>query len=161
MTTKAHFWDSNHTSDTLDVVMTQDQTNKFIYSTDRVDSKYDKVIFYRGNWNNETATLSVPIATDSGLCYKLDGTGDNKGYGGSWTTNSDAVYYNASHDYYEFDSTNGKDNAYITDINKSDKTAKINYYYDSQKPAPEPETLTASSRLITILIRTTQIIVQI
>ena len=133
VTTKAHFWDSNHTSDTLDVVMTQDQTNKFIYSTDRVDSKYDKVIFYRGNWNNETATLSVPIATDSNLCYKLDGTGVNKDYGGSWTTNSDAVYYNASHVYYEFDSTNGKDNAYITDINKSDKTAKINYYYDSYK----------------------------
>ena len=36
------------------------------------------------------------------------------------------------HDYYEFDSTNGKDNAYIESINKSSKTAEINYY-DSSK----------------------------
>ncbi len=36
------------------------------------------------------------------------------------------------HTYYEFDSTNGKDNAYIESINKSDKTATINYYDSSQ-----------------------------
>ena len=34
----------------------------------------------------------------------------------------------AGHEYYEYDSTDGKDNAFITNINTSNKTANIDYY---------------------------------
>lgn len=37
------------------------------------------------------------------------------------------------HVYYEFDSTDGKDNAYVRNIDKTNKTADLDYYYNSNK----------------------------
>jgi len=72
--------------------------------------------------------------TDTGTWnfYDAGSFGDNNKYtlssysSGSWGTISG--YNNGTHTYYEYDSTDGKDNAYITDINTTDKTAQINYY---------------------------------
>lgn len=81
----------------------------------------------------------------SDICYGSNITGDiaitvaEKAYckltaynaGEFDTFSSDTITLTGGHTYYEYDSTNGKDNAYIQSIDKANKTALINYYDDS------------------------------
>ncbi len=97
-----------------------------------VPSGYEgaNVLFYRSNtlngtWHTQTPDLTVP--TDSSVKYNVN----NNFSGGSWGTYASATSY--SHTYYEYDSTNGLDNAYITTINKTNKTAQLDYYNNSNK----------------------------
>ncbi len=100
----------------------------------------------RVNWGsawNQSDDYSVETSTGSASrLYTFDswdggGTyGDNNSKKKSTFTKGDipASYGTTSggHTYYEFNSTGGKDNAYITDISKSNKTANINYYTDKK-----------------------------
>ncbi len=85
------------------------------------------------NWNTKWAQsgdLTVPTSnTNAARLYTHTGTG-NDDWGAFSTDNLDASYGTTTggHDYYEYDSTGGKDNAYITNINKTSKTANIDYY---------------------------------
>lgn len=98
----------------------------------QIPSSYTNLIFYRsdkaeGDWNNKTPDLTIP--TSSNL-YTIHSKFD-KDSSGQWSTKSGTTA-NSTFTYYEYDSSNGRDNAYITDINKTNKTAKINYYTDKK-----------------------------
>jgi len=92
-----------------------------------------KVLFYRsdslnGTWFNQTGDLDVPNSGNSNVKFTSNGN-NNKTINGSWGTYDQAA--KNSHVYYEYDSTGGTDNAFITDISSDKKTAKINYYSQS------------------------------
>ena len=75
--------------------------------------------------NNVTG--DIPILVQEKAYCKL--TSYNTG---EFTTGEqDTVTLVGGHTYYEYNSTDGKDNAFITNINTSDHTAQINYYPDS------------------------------
>ena len=132
----AHFWNSSDSSDSINVVMRPVSTsNTTLLEVDRVESKYNKVLFCRvdsstGTWHNQTVDLDVPGITDNKVHYKLEWErNDNGKYeGNGWTTYSGAVYETGGADYYEFDSSGGRDNAYIREINTTTKTAQLDYY---------------------------------
>ena len=98
------------------------------------DYQWSVVIFYNtddgvnGGWDNKTSNLTMP--TNGNTKYTFSSVSNNV-ISGSWGKQISSAT-ESYHTYYEFDSTNGKDNAYIESINKSDKTAEINYY-DSSK----------------------------
>lgn len=123
----AHLWNANGA---IDRALTKISTGKYYCDA----TGYTNVIFYRkvgNNWYNKTSNLNVY----KGRTYKLDTGWDTESdyYNWSWTGSAVATTPGtAGHTYYEFDSTNGKDNAYITDISKTNKTAKINYYTDKK-----------------------------
>jgi len=93
---------------------------------------------HRSDWNdvwNQTGDITL---TTTGSNAKNVYTFD------SWDANftpsldtTKAGYTNntTGHTYYEYDSTNGKDNAYITNISTTNKTASINYYNNTNKVA--------------------------
>ena len=138
----AHFFDSN--SHTYDKVMTYNSTSKYYEADIPTDNSYEKVIFLRckpgtttsdqiwkhvndgGNMWNQSGEYALPNGdTDASRLYTNDGWGSfSKG-------NIASSYSKGSHDYYEFDSTNGKDNAYVTNINTTKHTAQLSYYADS------------------------------
>ena len=100
----------------------------YVYAFE-IPSGYENgnVLFYRaasktGAWGGKTPDLTVP--KDGNVKYTASA---NNSMDGSWQSYSGAA--SKSHTYYEFDSTNGKDNAYITNI--SGNTAKIDYYSSS------------------------------
>ena len=72
---------------------------------------------------------NISISITEKAIYKLSSYN-----AGSFTTHStDTITITGGYTYYEYDSENGKDNALITDVNKSDKTARINYYNNNNK----------------------------
>ena len=92
-----------------------------------VPSDYAKVQWWRGDPNNVGNAWNygneVSIPTDNNIVCKIkNGAFDNND---EWVASSSTT---TTHTYYEYDSTNGKDNAYITDINTTDKTANLSYY---------------------------------
>jgi fibro-slime domain-containing protein len=127
--------------------MSYDATTGY-YSCD-IPTGATEVIFVRQpisnpsqiNWGdewNESAACAVPTSnTDANRLYVFNN------YSGKCQHNKDQGHFNVEaiassfgttsggHVYYEFDSTDGKDNAYITDINQTNKTANINYYANS------------------------------
>lgn len=129
----AHLWDdANNTNDVLitswsNYIATIPATGythvKFVRCKDTTSS--DSLDWDKDNIWNQTGDLDIQ---DNGN-VRWQTSGDTDGTtSGSWTTQSTAPH----HVYYEFDSTNGKDNAYIESIDKSNKTATINYYDASQ-----------------------------
>ncbi|WP_407384449.1 fibro-slime domain-containing protein [Ruminococcus sp.] len=96
-----------------------------------VPSGYKGVKFYRAASIATTGSSSANwkdagnLPTDGKNKYTT-----NLGDTGSWSTDSSSTY---RHTYYEYDSTNGKDNAYIESISKTNKTAVINYYNNTNK----------------------------
>lgn len=134
----AHFWDSSNTSDYIDVVMRPvNQSNSHLFVVDKVDPKYDKVRFDRvnsgnGNRSNMTKDYDVPANNNSSCrLYLWDHLDDNKAQG-DWRTCDSAINATGGAEYYEFDSSGGKDNAYIESIDTTNKTANLEYY-DDQK----------------------------
>ena len=92
-----------------------------------VPSNYAKVQWWRGDPNDVGTPWNygndVSIPTDNNIACKIkDGAFNNND---EWVASSSTT---TTHTYYEYDSTNGKDNAYITDINTTDKTANLSYY---------------------------------
>lgn len=94
------------------------------------DYQWSVVIFYNtddgvnGGWDNKTSDLTMP--TNGNTKYTFSSESNNV-ISGSWGKQISSAT-ESHHTYYEFDSTNGKDNAYITDLSSDKKTAKINYY---------------------------------
>lgn len=82
-------------------------------------------------WNqseNITLTLSGNSATNK---VKFTGWNGDKGtFSSSLDTSLSGCNTTGGHTYYEYDSTGGKDNAYITDIDTTNRKANINYYDD-------------------------------
>ena len=135
----AHYYTSANNDMYIDVAFTHSSGNNFNVS---IPHGYDKVVIVAMpsnatsvNWNNkiaQTDDLYVPTTkANSKFTVSGDAYTDTKKLNGSWGNNDSAD--TGTHEYYEYDSTGGKDNAYITDINKSDKTAKINYYNNTNK----------------------------
>ena len=91
-------------------------------STDNID--------YNKKWNQAADIAVTTDTTSANRLYKVTSWDANTA---PTRTNIDSSYGTTTggHTYYEFDSTDGKDNAYITDIDTSAKTAKIAYYADS------------------------------
>ncbi len=92
-----------------------------------VPSDYAKVQWWRGDPNDVGTRWNygndVSIPTDNKIVCKIkDGEFNNND---EWVASSSTT---TTHTYYEYDSTNGKDNAYITDINTTEKTANLSYY---------------------------------
>ena len=120
----AYFWNGDN-----NIKVSGSKSSNIV--TFRVPAGYEgaKVLFYRSNskdgtWHNQTPNLDVPVNGNVQYNVASNFTGN-----GSWGSRSDA----SSHVYYVFDSTDGKDNAYIENINKTNKTAVINYYNNTNK----------------------------
>ena len=90
-----------------------------------VPSDYAKVQWWRGDPNDVGNALNygneVSIPADNKIVCKIKDWNNNEEWIASTSTTT-------THTYYEYDSTNGKDNAYITDINTTEKTANLSYY---------------------------------
>ena len=100
----------------------------------QIPTTYSNIIFYRsdkpeGDWTNKTGNLTIP--TSGNNCYKPNDMDKDGTKTGSWSKKSGTS--NTTFTYYEYDSSNGRDNAFITDINKTNKTANINYYNNTNK----------------------------
>lgn len=104
-----------------------------------IPSSATKVIFvrrdpagggHRTDWNNKWAqTGDITLAktgTNAKNVYTFSSW--NANFTASLDTSKDGVNFTGGHDYYTFNSTGGRDNAYIRNINKSSKTAQIDYY---------------------------------
>ena len=138
----AHFWKSD--SEVSDLEMTK--VGDYYECTIPTDKVYTKVWFVRqdksytsidwtNKWNQSTDGYAVTNDLTSAARLYTFSQWDNNGSTGGFTVSNIASTYSTTtggHTYYEFDSTNGKDNAYIESINKSNKTATINYYNASQ-----------------------------
>ena len=131
---------SNNTTGEIWVKMTYN-TSLGLYTAQipsQVTSSY-KVIFARmkssdtstlawSNKWNDTGEKSMP--TGSNVTAKITSIGsgtDGTGAGMNWVAKSGSN----THTYYEYDSTGGKDNAFITNIDTDKKTANIDYYAGS------------------------------
>lgn len=83
------------------------------------------------NWTNKWNQIP-----DSGTAFAVNSTNLGKTFNISSTSTGSLsndkvvknITYTGGHVYYEFNSTGGQDNAYITNINKTNKTANIDYY---------------------------------
>lgn len=112
---KMHYWKSTDDTDFGDVT---GLLNGEVY-TYVLPNGYDRIAFFTGDWAKKTENLTVNTANTS---YKIVSISEN-------TINvTNAARSNSTHTYYEYDSTGGKDNAFITDINPSSKEALLNYY---------------------------------
>lgn len=123
----AYFWDSDNDSDHTWVKMTGTGDNLTVDNPNT--NKYDKVIFVRksvdeGGWGNtvynQTGNIDLPDGSDNKIKFTF-----NSWFGGSWGEYASAS--SSSYTYYEYDSTGGKDNAFIQNINSGNKTATIEY----------------------------------
>ena len=79
--------------------------------------------FLSGQNSQQVALATILRSSAFPVQKKTGGSGDN------------------TYNYYEFDSTNGVDNAYITNINSDTQTAQIDYYKDNpyvQSEATDP-----------------------
>lgn len=127
----ANFHNGNTTSGNLRIPMTSLGNGKWSVS---IPSGYSQVEWLRLNpsdltgnaWNYKNAGS---FGSNNKYTFTNVDSSDWNTVTGSWS--SDTTY--EQHTYYEYDSTNGKDNAYITNISKSDKTAQLNYYNNSNK----------------------------
>ena len=135
----AHFYKSADSNQYKDVAFTLVSGNIFSAS---IPYGYDKVVIAAMpsnataiNWDNMIAKsddLDVPTSKDRAkFTVSGDATTNDKKLNGNWGNYDNAQV--GTHTYYEFDSEHGKDNAYIETINKSDKTAVINYYNNDNK----------------------------
>ena len=136
----AHLFDSN--SHTCDVMMTYNSSSGYYEASIPTDYSYEKVIFVRNktgtssiawsgaNFWNQSGEYALPSSkTDSSRLYT------NNGWNSFSKVNIDSSYgitSSKAYTYYEYDSTNGTDNAFIKNINTSDHTATIEYS-DSDK----------------------------
>lgn len=103
-----------------------------------VPSGAEKVIFTRAQkhitkfddkWN-QTGDITLHLSGDNAInLYTATGM---MTCSESLDTSLDGCTQSAGYTYYEFDSQDGKDNAYIQSINKTNKTAEINYYAASE-----------------------------
>lgn len=112
---KMHYWKSSEPQDFGDVT---GSLNGEVY-TYVLPNGYDQIAFFTGKWAKQTANLTVNTANTS---YTIDSISD------STITVTNAARSNSTHTYYEYDSTDGKDNAFITNITPSSKEALLNYY---------------------------------
>ena len=116
----AHFWKNSDSSQNVNV---EGAKNGNVY-TFSVPDGYDRVIFYRGTQSGgpTNGNKTSDITFTAGNKYTLTPTfGYSSAANGGTTT----------HTYYEYDSTNGKDNAFVTSIDTSSNEANISYYADS------------------------------
>ncbi|WP_407384439.1 hypothetical protein [Ruminococcus sp.] len=79
---------------------------------------------------NQSEDISLTLSgTNAKNKVKFTGWNNGKGtFSSSLDTDLSGCNVTGGHDYYIYDSTNGRDNAYIRNINKSNKTAQIDYY---------------------------------
>ncbi len=109
------------------------------YFSCEIPSGYTHVIFVRMNkdktdlsWDSKwNQTEDLTYTTDTGSAnrlYTITGWGSDKSPCTQTDISSDYGTTSGGHTKYEYDSTGGKDNAFITNIDKSGKTAKIDYY---------------------------------
>jgi len=119
----AHFWKN---SDSSQNVNAEGAKNGNVY-TFSVPDGYDRVIFYRGTQSGgpTSGNQTSNIAFTAGNKYTL-----NSDFGYSSAANGGTT----THTYYEYDSTNGKDNAFVTSIDTSSNEANISYYADCALP---------------------------
>ena len=81
---------------------------------------------------NQSEDISLTLSGSSAKNkVKFTGWNGDKGtFTSSLDTSLSGCTTTGGHDYYEYDSTDGKDNAYITNISSDKKTATIDYYAD-------------------------------
>lgn len=124
----AHFWDASGNTADVKGVSVSGKTN--VLSFDIPGSGYTNLCFYRANSpGNDWWNKSDDLTYSNNVLFITSNDSDK--ITGSWQACDYAI--NADHTYYEYDSTGGKDNAYIESINKTDKTAVINYYNNTNK----------------------------
>ena len=116
-TIKMHYWKSSNLADQGDVEGRKDG-NLYYFS---LPSGYNQIAFFANNWNNKTGDLTFDSTKTKYTISNYDST---------ITVTSSSVE-NSTHIYYEYDSTNGKDNAFVTSIDTSSNEANISYYADS------------------------------
>ena len=116
-TIKMHYWKSSNPNDQGDVEGRKDG-NLYYFS---LPSGYNRIAFFANNWSNKTDDLTFDSTKTKYTISNYDST---------ITVTSSSVE-NSTHIYYEYDSTNGKDNAFVTSIDTSSNEANISYYADS------------------------------
>lgn len=121
MTKEGDYWTATVPSGTSKISLVRMPKN---YSGTTID--------YNQKWNKAADIAATTDTTSANRLYKVTSWDENIA---PTRTDIDASYAITSggHVYYEFDSTDGKDNAYVRDINKTSKTAQLDYYYNSNK----------------------------
>ena len=89
---------------------------------------------HKNTWDpKERQSVDITLSktgTGAKNVYTFDNNWSNtkSSFNASLDTSLDGCTFTGGHDYYTFNSTGGRDNAYIRNINKSSKTAQIDYY---------------------------------
>ena len=124
------------------VQMSYDSSSGYYVTNSAIPSGSTGVIFTRSSqhisgWGdsrmyNQSENLSLTLSgSNAKNVYTCTGFNSGKGtFSASLDTSLSGCTTTGGHTYYEFDSTDGKDNAYITNLSDDKKTANIDYYYD-------------------------------
>lgn len=121
----AYYWNASGNNKIAGSIIESDLI-AFQIPSDSTGFKFYRARSIDASWDNETPDLSFQSSNNK---YKVNSAFKKENVG-SWSKQTGTTV--TTHTYYEYDSTNGKDNAYIENINKTDKKAVINYY-DSSK----------------------------
>ncbi len=121
MTKEGNYWTATVPSGTSKISLVRMPDN--YSSTDNID--YDQ------KWNKADDIAATTDTTSANRLYKVTSWDENTA---PTRTDIDTSYAITSggHVYYEFDSNDGKDNAYVENIDKDNNTAVLNYYAASE-----------------------------
>lgn len=124
----ANFHNGNTTSGNLRVMMIPYGSHKYYVEipsgyTQVEWLRFDPAVDYTDSGVNAWNYKNVQSFGANNTYTFSSGSGNS--VTGSWSKNNTLA---TGHDYYEYDSTYGKDNAFITNISTSEKTATIDYY---------------------------------
>ncbi len=134
----AHFYTGN--TNKGDVQMTYDSSSGYYYcdipsgsptgvTFVRTSSAATGVVWSGSNFWNKSGDYAVETSTSSASrLYTFSSYNNDVGQFSKGDIAASYGTTSGGHVYYEFDSTGGKDNAYVRNINKTNKTAELDYY---------------------------------
>ena len=120
--------------------MTYNSSSGYYEATIPTDYNYTKVIFVRdktgtssiawsgGNFWNQSDEFNLPSSkTDPSRLYTNTANGNGNVFTKGNIASSYGITSSKPYTYYEYDSTNGTDNAFIKNVNTNNHTATIEY----------------------------------
>ena len=130
----ANFHNGTTTSGNYKVAMTSIGNHKYTVSVPNGYTQVEWLKYTSSDISGNAAAYNNAGAFASWNTFKSSNA-DNSAGG---TTSTDSTLAKG-HTYYEYDSTGGKDNAFITNIDTINKTANIDYYAGSDHAVKQPE----------------------
>ena len=121
----ANFHNGNTTSGNKRVIMNNQGNGLYSVSVPSGYTQVEWLLFNSNNIDGNAMNYKNANAFGANNKYKFTSVGtDWNNVTGSWSNDTTLA---SSYTYYEYDSTNGTDNAYIQNVKKSDHTATIEY----------------------------------